>query len=204
MTVEEKTTDVVTPEADTSQEQAQQQPSTTDETTKRLEYLEKEFKEVVKQRDELKKKTREIEEMKEKEKLETLQKAGNIEELNKELLRKLGEIEAERADLLQYKEKFTIFEQQVKQDLLLKLPESKRKFVQGLTIEELKEFVALEEAQTTKVGTADAGRPGKGFTNAGAITVDEFREMTPEQKNALAEKYPKIYGTLILQSRRRN
>lgn len=203
MPIEEKTADVVTPEADATAEQNQQAAGLPEDAQKRLEYLEKEFKETIKQRDELKKKIRETEDAKEKEKLEALQKAGKYEELNQELLRKQAEMEAERTELLTFKEKMTIFEQQVKQDLLSKLPEAKRKFVAGFTIEDLKEFVALEEAQVQKVGTADAGRPGKGTFDFSKITVDSFGGLTAEQREELAAKYPAKYKEIYLQYSRR-
>ena len=82
MPIEEKTADVVIPETDISAEQNQQATGLPEDVQKRLEYLEKEFKETIKQRDELKKKIRETEDAKEKEKLEALQKAGKYEELN--------------------------------------------------------------------------------------------------------------------------
>jgi len=203
MPIEEKTADVVTSETDISAEQNQQATGLPEDVQKRLEYFERELKEVIKQRDELKRKTKENEDAKEKEKLEALQKAGKYEELNQELLRKQAEMEAERAELLTVREKFSIFEQQVKQDLLNKLPEAKRKFVAGFTIEDLKEFVALEEAQNPKVGTADAGRPGKGTIDISKITADSYSGLTPEQREELAQRYPQKYKEIYLQHSKR-
>jgi len=203
MPIEEKTADVVTPEADATAEQNQQAAGLPEDVQKKLEYFERELKEVIKQRDELKRKTKENEDAKEKEKLEALQKAGKYEELNQELLRKQAEMEAERAELLTVREKFSIFEQQVKQDLLNKLPEAKRKFVAGFTIEDLKEFVALEEAQNPKVGTADAGRPGKGTIDISKITADSYSGLTPEQREELAQRYPQKYKEIYLQHSKR-
>jgi len=203
MPIEEKTADVVTVETDISAEQNQQAAGLPEDVQKRLEYLEREFKETIKQRDELKKKMREAEESKEKEKLDILQKTGKYEELNQELLKKQSEYEQERTELLTFKEKMTIFEQQVKQDLLSKLPEAKRKFVAGFTIEDLKEFVALEEAQNPKVGTADAGRPGKGTIDISKITADSYSGLTPEQREELAQRYPQKYKEIYLQHSKR-
>ena len=203
MPIEEKTADVVTSETDISAEQNQQATGLPEDVQKRLEYFERELKEVIKQRDELKRKTKENEDAKEKEKLEALQKAGKYEELNQELLRKQAEMEAERTELLTFKEEMTIFAQQVKQDLLNKLPEAKRKFVAGFTIEDLKEFVALEEAQNPKVGTADAGRPGKGTIDISKITADSYSGLTPEQREELAQRYPQKYKEIYLQHSKR-
>ncbi len=177
----------------------QQAAGTTDETAKRLEFLEREFKEVVKQRDELKRKTREIEEATEKAKLETLQKAGKFEELNNELSAKLAKIEAEKNELLTIAEKYTIFTQQVKQDLLNKLPEAKRKFVEDFELDKLQEYVALEEAAAPKVGTGDTGRPGRGGIDLSKVTFDDFLTMTPEQKEAFAAKSPAKYQEFLKQ-----
>ena len=59
MPIEEKTADVVTPETDISAEQNQQAAGLPEDVQKKLEYFERELKEVIKQRDELKKKTKE-------------------------------------------------------------------------------------------------------------------------------------------------
>lgn len=196
MTVDVKTADVVEPVVDTT---TQTETAQQDEVTKRLEYLEKELKDVVKQRDEAKRKARELEEAKEKEKLEALQKGGKFEEANKELLAKLAEIEAEKQALLTIKDEHTIFVQEVVQDLLSKLPESLRKFAQDFPLPKLKEFVAEVGTQNQKVGTADAGRPGKGGIDISKVTYDDFRTMTAEQKETLATKAPAKYQEFIKQ-----
>lgn len=200
MTVEEKTTDVVTPEADaTAEKETTETTQTPEEIQKKLEYLDRESKEAFKQRDEAKRKLKEMEDQKEKEKLEALQKAGKFEELNAELLRKQDEWNKERSELLTLKEEKSILEQQIKSDLLNKIPEAKRKFAERFSIEELKEFVALEEASNPqKVGTADAGRPaGKGTIDGTGITVEKFEELSKEQKEIFAEKYPSKYRSII-------
>ena len=175
----------------------QQAQSPTDETTKRIEYLEKEFKEVVKQRDELKRKARELEELKEKERLDALEKGGKIDELKNELSAKLAKIEAEKEELLTFKEKYLKFEQEVREELLNKLSDAKRKFVEDFPIEKLKEFVALEEAGTQKVGTGDTGRPGKGGIDVNKVSFEDFLTMTPEQKESLAQKAPAKYAEFL-------
>lgn len=195
MIVEEKTTDVVTPEADVTEvkEPKELTPEEIQKRLDRLEYLEKESKEAFKQRDELKKRIKEQEDIKEKEKLEALQKAGKYEELNQELLRKQTEMEQERSELLTFKEKYTIFEQQLKQELLSKIPEAKRKFVQGFTIEELKEFAALEEATNPAkpLGTGDGARPGR----KGVIDYDKVSigDLTDEEKEIFAKSNPNLF-----------
>jgi len=207
---EEKTVDAVTPEADVTEvKQEVNQTPTPEEIQKkleRLEFLERESKEAFKQRDEAKKKLKEQEDIKEKEKLEALQKAGKYEELNQELLRKQTEMEQERSELLTFKEKYTIFEQQLKQELLNKIPEAKRKFVERFTIEELKEFAALEEAtnNTKPLGTADAARVG----NKGNIDYEKvsLADLSEEQKNNLAKSNPELYRKKVneyLSSKRR-
>ena len=195
MNPEEKTVDAVTPEADVTAEKEPKEltPEEIQKRLDRLEYLEKESKEAFKQRDELKKKLRDADETKEKEKLEALQKAGKYEELNQELLRKQSEYDAERQELLTFKEKFTIFEQQVKQDLLSKLPEAKRKFVTGFTIEDLKEYVALEEAANPAkpLGTGDGARPGR----KGVIDYDKVSigDLSDEEKEIFAKSNPNLF-----------
>jgi len=206
----EKTVDAVTPETDVTEvKQETTQTPTPEEIQKkleRLEFLERESKEAFKQRDEAKKKLKEQEDNKEKEKLEALQKAGKYEELNQELLRKQTEMEQERSELLTFKEKYTIFEQQLKQELLSKIPEAKRKFVERFTIEELKEFAALEEAtnSTKPLGTADAARVG----NKGNIDYEKvsLADLSEEQKNNLAKSNPELYRKKVneyLSSKRR-
>ena len=196
----EKTVDAVTPEADVTEVKETTQTPTPEEIQKkleRLEFLERESKEAFKQRDEAKKKLKEQEDIKEKEKLEALQKAGKYEELNQELLRKQTEMEQERSELLTFKEKYTIFEQQLKQELLSKIPEAKRKFVERFTIEELKEFAALEEAtnNTKPLGTADAARVG----NKGNIDYEKvsLADLSEEQKNNLAKSNPALYAKKV-------
>ena len=199
MTVETKGAETpdLTPDGTQEQTTETNQTQQPDEVTKRLEFLEREFKEVVKQRDEAKRKAREIEELKEKEKLETLQSAGKYEEANKELLRKLAEIEAEKESLLTIKEEHTIFVQEVTQELLNKLPESLRKYAQDFPLAKLREFVAEVGTQQNKVGTADAGRPGKGGIDISKVTFDDFLTMTAEQKETLAQKAPAKYAEFL-------
>lgn len=195
MIVEEKAPEGVTPEADVTAEKEPKEltPEEIQKRLDRLEYLEKESKEAFKQRDEAKRKLKEQEEQKEKERQESLQKQGKFEELNQELLRKQSEMEQERSELLTFKEKFTIFEQQVKQDLLNKLPEAKRKFVTGFTIEDLKEFVALEEAANPAkpLGTGDGARPGR----KGVIDYDKVSigDLSDEEKEIFAKSNPNLF-----------
>lgn len=201
MAIEEKTAETVTKEAETTLEQNGQ---VTPEPVKTRVYTEAEFKEVVKQRDDLKKKTREIEETKEKERLEALQKSGNFEQLNQELSKRLTDLEAEKQDLLTKSEKYDILEKQIRNSLLEKIPEAKRKFVERFTIEELREFADLEEqAKPTKVTTGDGGRPGKGLPDISGMTVEQFKKLTPEQKNELAEVNPTVFRKLFTQSQKR-
>jgi len=208
MIVEEKTVDAVTPEADVTEvkETTQLTPDEVQKRLERLEYLEKESKEAFKQRDEAKRKLKEQEEQKEKERQESLQKEGKFEELNQELLRKQDEWERERSELLTLKEEKSILEQGIKSDLLNRIPEAKRKFVERFSIEELKEFAALEEAanSTKPLGTADAARVG----NKGNIDYEKvsLADLSEEQKNNLAKSNPELYRKKVneyLSSKRR-
>ena len=195
MIVEEKTVDAVTPEADVTAEKEPKEltPEEIQKSLDRLEYLEKESKEAFKQRDELKKKLRDADETKEREKLEALQKAGKFEELNAELLRKQDEWERERSELLTLKEEKSILEQGIKSDLLNRIPEAKRKFVERFSIEELKEFAALEEAANPAkpLGTGDGARPGR----KGVIDYDKVSigDLTDEEKEIFAKSNPNLF-----------
>ncbi len=195
MNPEEKAVDAVTPVADVKEvkEPKELTPEEIQKRLDRLEYLEKESKEAFKQRDELKKKLRDADETKEREKLEALQKAGKFEELNAELLRKQAEWERERQELLTLKEEKSILEQGIKSDLLNRIPEAKRKFVERFSIEELKEFAALEEAANPAkpLGTGDGARPGR----KGVIDYDKVSigDLTDEEKEIFAKSNPNLF-----------
>jgi len=195
MIVEEKTVDAVTPEADVTAEKEPKEltPEEIQKRLDRLEYLEKESKEAFKQRDEAKRKLKEQEEQKEKERQESLQKQGKFEELNQELLRKQAEWERERSELLTLKEEKSILEQGIKSDLLNRIPEAKRKFVERFSIEELKEFAALEEAANPAkpLGTGDGARPGR----KGVIDYDKVSigDLSDEEKEIFAKSNPTLF-----------
>ena len=195
MNPEEKTVDAVTPEADVTAEKEPKEltPEEIQKRLDRLEYLEKESKEAFKQRDEAKRKLKEQEEQKEKERQESLQKQGKFEELNQELLRKQAEWERERQDLLTLKEEKSILEQGIKSDLLNRIPEAKRKFVERFSIEELKEFAALEEAANPAkpLGTGDGARPGR----KGVIDYDKVSigDLSDEEKEIFAKSNPNLF-----------
>ena len=195
MNPEDKTTDVVTPEADVTAEKEPKEltPEEIQKRLDRLEYLEKESKEAFKQRDEAKRKLKEQEEQKEKERQESLQKEGKFEELNQELLRKQTEWERERSELLTLKEEKSILEQGIKSDLLNRIPEAKRKFVERFSIEELKEFAALEEAANPAkpLGTGDGARPGR----KGVIDYDKVSigDLSDEEKEIFAKSNPNLF-----------
>ena len=195
MIAEEKTPEGVIPEADVTEvkEPKELTPEEIQKRLDRLEYLEKESKEAFKQRDEAKRKLKEQEEQKEKERQESLQKEGKFEELNQELLRKQAEWERERSELLTLKEEKSILEQGIKSDLLNRIPEAKRKFAERFSIEELKEFVALEEAANPAkpLGTGDGARPGR----KGVIDYDKVSigDLSDEEKEIFAKSNPNLF-----------
>lgn len=155
----------------------------------RLEYLENELKDVIKQRDELKKRIRKQEE-------DALREQGKYKELAETTGEKLVTVEKERDELLQVKEKYNTLESQIRADLLERLPEAKRKFADGFDIAKLREYTELE-GTAAKVGTADAGRTGRGYLDASKVTYSDYLRFTPEQREMFAEQAPEKYKEFV-------
>lgn len=181
---ENKTAETVETVAETTESQQTETTETKpiDDATKRLEYLEREFKEVIKQRDEAKRKARELEE-------KTLAEQGKWKELYEQTKAEYDRLNDDLSVNLQYREKYTTLEKSIRESLISQLPEAKRKFAERFELDELKEFVSVE-TQNIKPGTADAARVGKGRADYSKVTLGE---LTDEEKDHLAKTNPVLY-----------
>jgi len=199
-TTPEGVTTAAEPVIDQTAEQTTAQ--NTEDILKRIEFLEKESREAFKQRDEAKRKLKEAEEQKERERLEKLNAEGKFQEVNKELTDKLAALEAEKSQLLTFKEEYDILHTKIRADLIEKLPESKRKFAEKFSLDELREFVEVEATTGVKPGTGDTGRPG-GKGRIDYSKVYDLNQLSFEQRDDLAKVNPELYRQLLIKSRKR-
>ena len=194
MSVTTKTEEEIKKEEE--QKKADAEKSKSDDENKT--YSKAELDKIIAQRDEAKNKARalEVETNKVKADLKRIEEdklkaSGDLEALLKSKETELEQTIAEKQSLENAKIELETLQTEIKKDLLEQLSKEHLKIAEKLSIQDLKEYVALNSKHTKGM---DAGRIGKGSIDLTGKTYDDFTtDKLKELRESNPEGYKKLY-----------
>lgn len=151
-------------------------------------------KDVIEQRDELKKKLKEIDSLKAKEEEERLKSNQEFKTLAEKLKAELEAKESELESLKPFKEKYDLVETERRNELLDKLESADKELAKDFPLDKLKKYVEIHGKEN---GAVHANRGGGRSKDVTKLTLDDFRAMGDEEKDALKKSHPAIYNGFI-------